>query len=140
MNTIDLAFVAGICGICGNGVTAGRTNPGNRAHAFRMTLVAQGKLPQIIFCLRRVSHFFSKPSSCLGLLFLNFCLRGVSHFFSRPWPHPVSLLTNFFPLFFAFAVSPASFPGLCPVSCYFSLTFAFVLSRTSFPNLGRVSC
>ena len=26
----------------------GRTGPGNRAHAFRMTLVAQGKLPQII--------------------------------------------------------------------------------------------
>ena len=99
-----------------------------------------GLVFKIIFCLRRVSHFFSKPSSCLGLLFLNFSLRGVSHFFSRPWPHPVSLLTNFFPLFFAFAVSPASFPGLCPVSCYFSLTFAFVLSRTSFPNLGRVSC
>ena len=33
----------------GNGVTAGRTEPGNRAHTFRMTLVAQGKLPQIIF-------------------------------------------------------------------------------------------
>ena len=30
-----------------SGVTAGRTNPGNRAHTFRMTLVAQGKLPQI---------------------------------------------------------------------------------------------
>ena len=31
------------------GVTARRTEPGNRAHAFRMTLVVQGnKLPQII--------------------------------------------------------------------------------------------
>ena len=30
------------------GVTARRTEPGNRAHAFRMTLVVQGnKLPQI---------------------------------------------------------------------------------------------
>ena len=32
------------------GVTASRTNPRNRAHAFRMTLVVQGnKLPQINF-------------------------------------------------------------------------------------------
>ena len=31
-----------------NGVTAGRSEPGNRAHTFRMTLVAQGKLPQNI--------------------------------------------------------------------------------------------
>ena len=30
------------------GVTARRTNPRNRAHAFRMTLVAQGKLPQMM--------------------------------------------------------------------------------------------
>ena len=44
MKTIDLkiAFVAGIRGIGGipgNGITAGRTNPGNRAHAFRITVV-----------------------------------------------------------------------------------------------------
>ena len=37
----------GRTGRTGNGDTARRTEPGNRAHAFRMTLVAQGKLPQI---------------------------------------------------------------------------------------------
>ena len=39
--------IRGIRGIPGNGVTDRRTEPGNRAHAFRMTFVAQGKLPQI---------------------------------------------------------------------------------------------
>ena len=34
-----------------NGVTAGRSEPGNRAHTFRMTLVAQGKIPQKIYLI-----------------------------------------------------------------------------------------
>ena len=37
--------------IRGNGVTAGSKNLTYRAHAFRMTLVAQGKLPQIMYLL-----------------------------------------------------------------------------------------
>ena len=35
--------------VAGNGVTAGSKNLTYRAHAFRMTLVAQGKLPQTRF-------------------------------------------------------------------------------------------
>ena len=35
-------------GYRGSGITARRTKPGNRAHTFRMTFVAQGKLPQMI--------------------------------------------------------------------------------------------
>ena len=44
----SLEHATGFGGVAGNGVTASRTNPDNRAHAFRMTLVAQGKLPQMI--------------------------------------------------------------------------------------------
>ena len=40
-----------------NGITAGRSEPGNRAHTFRMTLVAQGKLPQINSFVGRFGSF-----------------------------------------------------------------------------------
>ena len=43
--TIDLEL---FCRYAGSGVTVRRTEPGNGAHAFRMTLVAQGKLLQNI--------------------------------------------------------------------------------------------
>ena len=43
----QLEHAAGCAGCRGNGVTAGSKNLTYRAHAFRMTLVAQGKLPLI---------------------------------------------------------------------------------------------
>ena len=55
---------SGSRGSTGNGVTTGRSNPGNRAHAFRMTLVVQGnKLPQMTTC-KQLSHSHNPLLRC----------------------------------------------------------------------------
>ena len=46
--TIDLEFCRGAADAAEPGSRAAGRSQGNRAHAFRMTLVAQGKLPQKI--------------------------------------------------------------------------------------------
>ena len=48
--------LSGFRGWSGNGDTAGRSEPGNRAHTFRMTLVSKDKLPQITLCRGVTPH------------------------------------------------------------------------------------
>ena len=75
-----LEHVPGRRRIRGSGVTARRTETGNRAHAFRMTLVSKDKLPQNRSQAQKQTEIQTKKDVSLKTFFLSLPLQKVGNY------------------------------------------------------------